>query len=251
MYIQRISKFCEKLKEKKGFQYSVIFVIIISSLAIGVKTYTLNPALLNLLIFADAAITSIFLLEIIIRFLGEKTVKSFFSDGWNVFDLIIVIGSLIPANFAESVLVLRLLRLFRLLRIISFVPELQQVVENLFVSLKKSTYILLLIFITTYIYAVIGTIYFSETEENQFNSLGESMITLVQVGTMSSWEQVMEPITKTHAFGWAYFVSYIFICGIVVLNLFIGMVSEVVINQRKDIVVRRKEMKKDIPQIEN
>ena len=57
MYIQRISKFCEKLKEKKGFQYSVIFVIIISSLAIGVKTYTLNPALLNLLIFADAAIT--------------------------------------------------------------------------------------------------------------------------------------------------------------------------------------------------
>ena len=66
MYIQRISKFCEKLKEKKGFQYSVIFVIIISSLAIGVKTYTLNPALLNLLIFADAAITAIFLLEIII-----------------------------------------------------------------------------------------------------------------------------------------------------------------------------------------
>ena len=160
MDIQKISEFCEDLKEKKGFQYSVIIVILISSLTIGVKTYTLNPALLNLLIFADSAITAIFLIEIIIRFLGEKTVKNFFSDGWNVFDLIIVIGSLIPASFAESVLVLRLLRLFRLLRIISFVPELQQVVENLFVSLKKSTYIILLIFITTYIYAVVGTIYF-------------------------------------------------------------------------------------------
>ena len=112
MDIQKISKFCEDLKEKKGFQYSVIVVILISSLTVGVKTYTLNPALLNLLIFADATITAIFLIEIIIRFLGEKTVKKFFSDGWNVFDLIIVIGSLIPASFAESVLLLRLLRLF-------------------------------------------------------------------------------------------------------------------------------------------
>ncbi len=241
----KISKFCEDLKENKSFQYSVMAVIIVSSLTIGVKTYTLNPTLLTLLIFADGAITAIFLIEIIIRFIGEKTTKDFFSDGWNIFDLIIVIGSLIPASFAESVLLLRLLRLFRLLRIISFVPELQQVVENLFVSLKKSIYILLLIFITTYIYAVIGTIYFSETAGNQFNSLGESMITLVQIATMSSWEQVMAPISKVHIFGWAYFVSYIFLCGIVVLNLFIGMVSDVVINQKKDITVRRKELKKE------
>ena len=117
MDIQKISKLCEDLKEQKGFQYSVMVVILISSLTVGVKTYTLNPALLNLLIFADSAITAIFLIEIIIRFLGEKTTKDFFSDGWNVFDLIIVIGSLIPASFADSVLVLRLLRLFRLLRI--------------------------------------------------------------------------------------------------------------------------------------
>ena len=62
MDIQKISEFCEDLKEKKGFQYSVIIVILISSLTIGVKTYTLNPALLNLLIFADSAITAIFLI---------------------------------------------------------------------------------------------------------------------------------------------------------------------------------------------
>ncbi len=244
MNMVKISEFCEKLKEKKSFQYAVIVVILVSSLTIGAKTYNLNPNLYNFLLFADTAITIIFLIEIIIRFFGEKTVKNFFSDGWNVFDLIIVLASLIPASFGENVLVLRLLRLFRLLRIISFVPELQQVVENLFVSLKKSIYIMLLIFITTYIYAVVGTIYFSETTGNQFNSLDESMITLAQVATMSSWEAVMGPISKAHPYAWAYFISYIFICGIVVLNLFIGMVSEVVINQRKDIMIRRKEVKK-------
>ena len=232
--MKKIAEFCENLKQKKSFQYTVIAVILISSLTIGIKTYSLNQAIYNLILIADIAVTVFFLIEIIIRFLGEKTTKEFFSDGWNVFDLIIVVGSLIPASLTESVLLLRLLRLFRLLRIISFVPELQNVVENLFVSLRKSIYILLLIFIITYIYAVIGTIYFSEIPNAQFNTLGESMITLVQVGTMSSWENVMKPITDTIPYGWSYFVSYIFICGIVVLNLFIGIVVDVVVNNQTE-----------------
>ena len=232
--IKKISEYCESLKQNKIFQYTVIAVIIISSLTIGIKTYSLNIALYNLILIADTAVTVFFLIEILIRFLGEKTTKDFFSDGWNVFDLIIVIGSLIPASLTESVLLLRLLRLFRLLRIISFVPELQKVVESLFISLKKSIYILLLIFIITYIYAVVGTIYFSEIPNAQFNTLGESMITLAQVGTMSSWENVMKPITDAIPFGWSYFVSYIFICGIVVLNLFVGIVVDVVLNKNTE-----------------
>ena len=232
--MKKIAEFCENLKQKKSFQYTVIAVILISSLTIGIKTYSLNPTIYNLILIADIAVTVFFLIEIIIRFLGEKTTKEFFSDGWNVFDLIIVIGSLIPASLTESVLLLRLLRLFRLLRIISFVPELQNVVENLFVSLRKSIYILLLIFIITYIYAVVGTIYFSEIPNVQFNTLGESMIKLVQVGTMSSWENVMKPITDTIPYGWSYFVSYIFICGIVVLNLFVGIVVDVVLNKQTE-----------------
>ena len=120
--MKKIAEFCEDLKQKKSFQYTVIAVIIISSLTIGIKTYSLNPAIYNLILIADIAVTVFFLIEIIIRFLGEKTTKEFFSDGWNVFDLIIVVGSLIPASLTESVLLLRLLRLFRLLRIISFVP---------------------------------------------------------------------------------------------------------------------------------
>jgi|TARA_X000000950_G_scaffold187505_1_gene226823 voltage-gated sodium channel len=235
LIFRKLKDFCLTLKEKKSFQYFVIIVILIASSSIGAKTYNLNQTFINFLLFFDGVITLIFLTEIIIRFLGEKTTKDFFSNGWNIFDLVVVLASLIPASLAESVLILRLLRLFRLLRIISFVPELQQVVENLFNSLKKSTYIILLLFIITYIYAVIGTIYFSEIPGNQFNTLGESMITLAQVGTMSSWEQVLAPISKSFPFGWIYFVSYIFMCGIVVLNLLIGMIVELVVNQRKDI----------------
>ena len=148
--MEKISQYCTNIKNKKSFQYFVTTVILISSLTIGVKTYSINDNIYGLLLITDYAITIIFLIEIIIRFLAEKRTKDFFSDGWNIFDLVIVIGSLIPASVTESVLVLRLLRLLRLLRIISFIPELQTIVENLAVSLRKSVYILLLIFIITY-----------------------------------------------------------------------------------------------------
>ena len=230
--MEKIAAFCKDIKTKKSFQYFVTTVILLSSLTIGVKTYSINQNIYNFLIFADYLITIIFLVEIIIRFLAEKTTKDFFKDGWNVFDLIIVIGSLIPASVADSVLVLRLLRLLRLLRIISFIPELQTIVENLAISLRKSIYILLLIFIITYIYAVVGTTYFSDIPNAQFKSLGESMITLIQVATMSSWETVLAPIAEVSPLSWLYFISYIFICGIVVLNLFVALLVDVVAAQR-------------------
>ena len=44
----------------------------------------------------------------------------------------------------------------------------------------------------------------------------------------------MKPITDTIPYGWSYFVSYIFICGIVVLNLFVGIVVDVVLNKQTE-----------------
>ena len=123
---------------------------------------------------------------------------------------------------------LRLLRLLRLLRIISFIPELREVVENLISALKKSTYILILIFLITYIYAVVGTQFFSSIDNSQFQSLGESLITLAQVATLSGWENVMEPILLIYPLSWTYFVSYIFFIAIVILNLFIAMLVDTV-----------------------
>ena len=164
----------------------------------------------------------------LIRFTAEKSSKDFFSNGWNIFDTVVVTASLIPTSASDSVLVLRLLRLLRLLRIISFVPELRSIVENLIKSLQKSTYILILIFLITYIYGVAGTQFFSDIESAKFSSLGESLLTLTQVATLSGWEDVMNPILIEHPLAWMYFISYIFIVAIVILNLFIAILVDVV-----------------------
>ena len=224
---------CFEIKQSRKFQLFVAIIIIYSSLAIGVNTYEVNPITAQILLISDYLITIIFLIELCIRFAAEKNIKDFFSDGWNVFDTIIVVSSLIPSSASESVLILRILRLLRLLRIVSFIPELRNMVENLFRSLAKSIYILILIFLITYIYAVLGVQLFSEIENSQFSSLGESLLTLAQVATMSGWEDVMATAMNIYPLAWIYFVSYIFIVGIVVLNLFIAILVDVV-NKRSN-----------------
>ena len=63
--------------------------------------------------------------------------------------------------------------------------------------------------------------------------LGVSMITLFQVLTLSSWEQVMLPLQDIYWWAWIYFFSFIIICGITMLNLLIAVLVDVVINQKK------------------
>ena len=94
-------------------------------------------------------------------------------------------------------------------------------------------YVSLLLFIILYIYATIGSILFSEDIPERWSDLGVSMITLFQVLTLSSWEQVMLPLQDIYWWAWIYFFSFINICGITMLNLLIAVLVDVVINQKK------------------
>ena len=114
--------FFSKLKDNRIFQFSVVIIIILNAILIGATTYQLDPIFLNTIHLLDYAITIFFVIEILIRFIGEKEKKNFFKDGWNVFDTIIVAISLIPIPNNSSFLVLRLLRIFRVLRLISVIP---------------------------------------------------------------------------------------------------------------------------------
>ena len=139
-----------KIKEHRIFQIAVTIVILFSSLVIGISTYDFDPKFIRILLYCDYFVTVFFVTEISIRFFGEEKKIDFFKDGWNIFDSIIVISSLIPAGAGSSVMLLRLLRLARLLRVISFVPELRFVIEALIDSIKKSIYVLILIFIIAF-----------------------------------------------------------------------------------------------------
>jgi voltage-gated sodium channel len=223
-----------KIRESRIFQVLVTLIILFSSVMVGVGTFDFsNSFALNILVGLDVSITIFFLIEILIRFFAEKKKMHFFKDGWNVFDLIVVVSSLIPST-GSSLLVLRLLRLARLLRIISFMPELRFVIEALVDSLKKSFYVLVLIFILLYIYAVAGVILFEDIKGGRFEDLGEALLVLVQIMTLSSWEEVMLNITDVYPYAWAYFVSFVVLSSIIVLNLFVAILVDVVSERRRE-----------------
>ena len=102
-----------RIEASNLFQGSVIAIIILSALTIGAKTYDLPPLVEHTLTLLDSAITVFFLVEILFRFFACPEKKRFLLDGWNLFDTIVVIGSLIPLDNSEAVLLGRLLRVFR------------------------------------------------------------------------------------------------------------------------------------------
>ncbi len=228
-----MNNFLYNLKESRIFQFIVVLIIILNAITIGVNTYNLSQFIRQTIDYIDYSITVFFVIEILIRFIGEPKKLNFFKSGWNIFDTLIVLLSLVPIPNNSSFLLLRLLRVFRVLRLISVVPELKKIIEALLSSVVRVFYVGLLLFIILYIYATIGSILFSNDIPERWGDVGVSMITLFQVLTMSSWEQVMLPLQDIYWWAWIYFFSFIIICGITMLNLLIAILVDVVINQKK------------------
>ena len=65
------------LRHNKLFELSVIAVIVFSAVTIGIRTYELPPILLKFVGILDWVITVVFLVEIIVRFIGEPNKKVF------------------------------------------------------------------------------------------------------------------------------------------------------------------------------
>jgi len=180
-----LQKKFETLRSNKLFELFVISIIIFSALVIGAKTYDISPAALWFVHLLDWFITFFFLTEITIRFLGEKNKKEFFKHGWNIFDTLIVVTSLIPVEDSELAIIGRLIRIFRVLRMVSIIPELKMLLNSLLIALPQLGYIVALMFIIFYIYAAIGSTFFAAINPVLWDDISISMLTLFRVMTFA------------------------------------------------------------------
>ena len=139
----------------------------------------------------------------------------------------IVAVSLIPVDGASSAFVARLLRIVRVLRIITVIPAFRHIVESLFRSLPRVAFIALLMFIVIYIWAAIGTLIFSETDPEHWRNIGIAALTLAQVATYDDWAAVMSEVSDVYPFAWVYFLSFILVTSVVLLNMVIGIIVDV------------------------
>ncbi|MFT6248166.1 MAG: voltage-gated sodium channel [Cognaticolwellia sp.] len=225
-FIFRAQRRLNKIDSSKIFQGIIIAVILLSALLIGVKTHNLPANFVTVLALLDLIITIFFVIEIVIRYLACPKKKKFFHSGWNIFDTVIVIGSLIPAG-GSGVLLARLLRVFRVLRLVSMVPELRLLINALLKAIPRMGYIGLLMFVIFYIYAAIGSMFFHQINEVLWGDVSISMLTLFRVATFEDWTDVMYETMAVHPLSWIYYLSFIFLTAFIFLNMMVGTVLEI------------------------
>lgn len=184
--LSQLQELFQRIDKSKLFQSFVIAVIVVSALTVGAHTYSLHPTAELVLHWMDIGITVFFLIELIIRYIASKGIKNFFSKGWNIFDFIIVIGSLYPAA-GSTIFIARLLRIFRVLRLVSMIPELRLLVNSLIKAIPQMGYIALLMFVIFYIYAATGSMLFADINPVLWGDVSISMLTLFRIATFEDW----------------------------------------------------------------
>jgi voltage-gated sodium channel len=231
-----------RIVESRGFQNLILAAIVGAGVIVGLETY---PAVMEgygqLLRTLDWAILYLFAIELLLKIIahGNKPWE-FFQNSWNVFDFVIVLICFLPLN-SHFVAVLRLARILRVLRLVTVLPRLQVLVGALLRSIPSMGYVGMLLFVHFYIYAVIGTFVFGANDPGHFGTLGASLLTLFQVVTLEGWVDIMRMQMATIP-GYGpplYFISFIAIGGMIILNLFIGVIMNSMQESTAEIEARR------------
>lgn len=244
----------KKLVEYSYFQIIITAIIFLNGVVIVAETYAPGN---SWLLVIEKIILVIFVLELIIKMIGFGF-KRFFANGWNCFDFIIVAGSVlfIATPFVSA---LRLVRVLRLFRMIPAIPSLRKIIDSLIRSLPALTGVLGLTLLIFSIYAIIGTSFFKDVLPPEFfGSFHQSLFTLLQVVTFESWaSQVARPVMAEVPWAWIYFVTFIIIGALVVLNLvvavilsYLGQEDEEVRDERLDRILQENgELKQELQEI--
>ncbi|MGH1348109.1 MAG: ion transporter [Nannocystales bacterium] len=233
-----------KVSNASWFTQFITGVILLAGVIVGLETY---PGIVEewggALHGANLLILIIFTIEVAVK-MGAEGSKPwrYFRDPWNIFDFLIVVAAYLPID-AQFITVLRLARVLRVLKLVRALPKLQIIVSALLKSIPSMGYVSLLLLLLFYLFAVTGTFLFGENDPVHFRNLQLSMLTLFRVVTLEDWTDVMyiqmygcegygyggmeHLCTKSAAhpvFGAGFFVTFVLIGTMIVLNLFVGVI---------------------------
>ena len=244
-----------KITRNKTFNVFIFILILLSAILIGIETYTGIAAKHKLILsLLDRLIITIFALEIGLKIVSNgKKPWNFFSDPWNIFDFVIVAACLVPAGDTHFFAAFRILRVLRILRMITFLPKLRLLIGALVKSIPSMGYIILLIAILFYVYAIVGVFVFGASDPMHFGDLHHTLVTLFKVLTLEGWTDIM----NAHIYGqvsdgnmqiisvwpFIYFASFILIGAMIIMNLFIGVIMNSMQESQNELSQELKEIK--------
>ncbi|NXR93025.1 SCN2A protein, partial [Hypocryptadius cinnamomeus] len=245
------------------FDIIIMVLICLNMITMMIETDDQTELMQNILYWIN--------LVFVVLFTGECVFKIFslryyyFTIGWNIFDFVVVILSIIGMFLAEVIekyfvsptlfRVVRLARIGRILRLIKGAKGIRTLLFALMMSLPALFNIGLLLFLVMFIYAIFGMSNFAYVKREvgiddmfNFETFGNSMICLFQITTSAGWNNLLNPILNSGApdcnphkdhpgssvkgdcgnpsVGIFFFVSYIIISFLVVVNMYIAVILE-------------------------
>ena len=223
--MKRLQQVCVRVAGMRTFDNVVIVMILATAVGLGVETSeTLGVRLGALVGWVYLAALAVFILEAAIKLTAvSPRFDRYFRDGWNLFDFAVLVFALIP-DTGQFALLARLVRLLRVLRLVTVVPQLRIIVSTLVRSLPGLGHVMMLLFVIFYVYAVAGVHLFRDHDPVHWDSLGTALLTLFRVMTLEDWTDVMYTAMELHPMSWAFFVSFVLIAAVVMINLVIAVV---------------------------
>lgn len=225
----------KKIVNSPVFNWIVASIIIVNCFLIGVEQSYQSKLITGI---QDLCIV-LFILEIILRWLGRVSTSIFFKNAWNLLDLGLIIISLIPEGLFENsdlLTAFRIVRVIRIIRLVKVFPEtiaMFRVIQNSFGTLFR---VISLLIVLMYFYSLIGIILFKGKihVENKFNEkfdpfgdVGEALFSLFRVTTGEDWTDLRYDLLSSNSSSLIvniYFVSWVIFSTFFLLNIIIGAV---------------------------
>ncbi|XP_043851194.1 sodium channel protein type 9 subunit alpha-like [Dromiciops gliroides] len=247
-----------------AFEITIMILISLNMVTMMVETDTQSAYKRSILYQINLVFIGLFEGECVLKLIGLR--QYYFTIGWNVFDFVVVHLSILavlqPNLTAEYLLTygqvqaIRLIRCGEILNFIKRTKEKDTLIYAMMMSLPTVFNIVLLLFLLMFIYAILGMSHFAYVKKDagindmfNFETFSNSILCLFQITTFAGWNGLLEPILNTGApdcdpqkihpgssvkgdcgnpsLGILYFVSYIIISFLVLVNMFVVVILEI------------------------
>ncbi|PIO36877.1 hypothetical protein AB205_0003160, partial [Aquarana catesbeiana] len=248
---------------KQSFDIFIMCLIFLNMVTMMIETDDQSKEMENRLYWINVVFIILFTCEFLLKFISLR--QYYFTIGWNIFDLVVVILSIVGMFLADLIekyfvsptlfRVIRLARIGRILRLIKGAKGIRTLLFALMMSLPALFNIGLLLFLVMFIYAIFGMSNFAYVKKEggiddmfNFETFGNSMICLFMITTSAGWDLLLAPILNSAvpdcnpnfehpgssvkgdcgnpSVGIFFFVSYIIISFLIVVNMYIAVILE-------------------------
>ena len=228
-YISRKQQQIKAFHEGNRAQHAVAFLIITNFCIEGVSlqfNWDSDSSEAKLLRNIDIAMTAFFLIELLVN-MAANLVWAFFSNAWSVFDLIIVVLSLISlgSGALDIVKAARILRVFRVMRAFGRISALRRLINGIASCMAPVMCAMFLCTCVMMMFAIFGVRFFREQSPLYFGTFTRAMYTLFQIATEGTAisREMMEGVEYDVSI---YFVVFITVEVFILLPVVVAVLVE-------------------------